>query len=128
MHPESTFKPSPPRLINRPADAMESFRLSANTSLSSTDQKARAYRRFKRLIDVIISGAALIAALPIILLAIAAISLESSGTPIFKQRRVGTSGTFFDIYKIRTMHDGSHEQGFKTHHGDPRVTRVGKIL
>jgi len=61
------------------------------------------YPVFKRIFDVIFSliGIVLLA-LPMLLIAIA-IRLESPGSPIFRQNRVGQHGKIFSICKFRTM-------------------------
>jgi lipopolysaccharide/colanic/teichoic acid biosynthesis glycosyltransferase len=58
-----------------------------------------------------------------------AIRLESSGSPLFKQRRVGKDGVPFDMYKLRTMVSGSDSgPDLPLSQGDPRITRVGALL
>lgn len=82
----------------------------------------------KRPVDVLVSAAALIACLPLFIAVCALIMLETPGSPMFKQKRIGKGGTPFDIYKLRTMYEGADRQGFKTDRGDPRVTRLGNFL
>lgn len=87
------------------------------------------YRDYlKRPIDVVVSAAALIACLPVMAVACALISLETSGLPVYKQKRVGVGGKSFDIYKLRTMYEGADRLGFVTIRGDLRITRLGKFL
>ena len=84
----------------------------------------------KRSLDVICSLLGLlIAGVPMLLVALL-IKLESEGPVIFKQQRVGLHGKVFYIYKFRSMcvnaeHTGS---GVYSAKGDPRVTKVGRIL
>jgi putative colanic acid biosynthesis UDP-glucose lipid carrier transferase len=57
------------------------------------------------------------------------IALDSKGPVLFCQRRAGFNGHPFKIYKFRTMtilQDGPIVQ--QAIEGDPRVTRVGRIL
>jgi lipopolysaccharide/colanic/teichoic acid biosynthesis glycosyltransferase len=84
----------------------------------------------KRTIDVVLSVAGLVAGAPILLVALVAIRLESSGHPIYRQRRVGRDGEPFDLYKLRTMVHGAEHQGagMAVNEGDPRITRVGAFL
>lgn len=89
------------------------------------------YKRFvKRLLDIIISGAALVVlSIPMLIIAVA-IKIDDLGPVIFKQERIGQYGKTFFIYKFRSMcvnaeHTGS---GVYSAKGDPRVTRVGKLL
>ena len=84
----------------------------------------------RRLFDVLVAGAALLATSPILALAIAAIRIESRGHPIYRQRRVGKDGAAFDVLKLRTMVAGAESMGsgLAVNEGDPRITRVGAIL
>ena len=58
---------------------------------------------FKRLIDTVLSGCALIVLSPLYLMLIFAIKIDSPGPVLFKQRRVGIHKTYFNILKFRTM-------------------------
>jgi lipopolysaccharide/colanic/teichoic acid biosynthesis glycosyltransferase len=59
-----------------------------------------------------------------------AIRLESPGSPIYRQRRVGKDGRAFDVIKLRTMVTGAEHlgAGLAVSEGDTRITRVGRIL
>lgn len=63
----------------------------------------------KRLTDIIIAAAALTGFSLILLIIAIAIKLNSPGPIIFKQKRVGRDGKFFEIYKFRTMRVGTPE-------------------
>jgi exopolysaccharide biosynthesis polyprenyl glycosylphosphotransferase len=93
----------------------------------------------KRAIDIILAGAALIAAAPIMALVALAVRLESSGPIFYPQYRVGKKGPF-KIHKVRSMYQDAeqrladlqarNEAGvviFKMKE-DPRRTRVGRII
>ena len=84
----------------------------------------------KRLLDVLLSGAGLIASSPLWALIAAAIKLESAGPVFYTQARVGEGGRHFHAIKFRSMVENA-EAGVgpvqATAH-DPRVTRVGRIL
>jgi lipopolysaccharide/colanic/teichoic acid biosynthesis glycosyltransferase len=84
----------------------------------------------RRAIDVVLGTIALIAAAPVIAVAMLAIRLESRGHPIYRQRRVGKDGQEFDLLKLRTMIDGAEHvgAGMAINENDPRVTRVGAFL
>ena len=86
--------------------------------------------RAQRAVDVVLAGLGLLAATPVILIAMAAIRLESPGHPIYRQRRVGRDGAPFDLLKLRTMVHGAEHQGagMAVNEGDPRITRVGAFL
>jgi lipopolysaccharide/colanic/teichoic acid biosynthesis glycosyltransferase len=67
---------------------------------------------------------------PVILMAAAAIRIESEGPVLFKQQRLGFKGRTFTIWKLRTMIVNAEETGttawsFK---GDARITKVGAFL
>jgi lipopolysaccharide/colanic/teichoic acid biosynthesis glycosyltransferase len=81
----------------------------------------------KRLFDIFISFVLLcVFALPLALLALAIRIVD--GAPIFyRQLRMGRKGKPFWFYKFRTM-KVSAGGSLVTTEGDPRVTRMGKIL
>ncbi len=89
------------------------------------------YKNFlKRLIDLILSGCAIIVlALPMLFIALA-IKIDSRGPALFKQKRVGIHKKTFMILKFRTMRiDTPHDA--PTHElSDPQkwITRVGRFL
>ncbi len=58
-----------------------------------------------------------------------AIKLDSPGPIIFKQKRVGLNGQFFNIYKFRTMHCGTPDLPTDQMQKLPSpVTRTGRVL
>ncbi|MDD5898178.1 MAG: sugar transferase, partial [Clostridia bacterium] len=62
------------------------------------------YERYiKRLLDVVISLAALLVLSPLLLALAVLIKLDSPGPVIFSQKRFGKNRTFFQIYKFRSM-------------------------
>jgi lipopolysaccharide/colanic/teichoic acid biosynthesis glycosyltransferase len=67
---------------------------------------------------------------PVVAAACAAIRLESPGSPIYRQRRVGKGGAPFDLFKLRTMVRGAESigSGLAVDEGDPRITRTGSLL
>jgi undecaprenyl phosphate N,N'-diacetylbacillosamine 1-phosphate transferase len=67
---------------------------------------------------------------PIILMAAAAIRIESEGPAFFKQQRLGFKGRCFTIYKLRTMIVNAEKTGTPVWSckGDSRITRVGAFL
>jgi lipopolysaccharide/colanic/teichoic acid biosynthesis glycosyltransferase len=84
----------------------------------------------RRAIDIAVSALGLVLAAPLVAVALLAIRLESPGSPIYRQRRVGRDGREFDVLKLRTMIDGAEHQGagLAIDAGDARVTRVGALL
>ncbi len=84
----------------------------------------------KRLIDILLSGVALILlCLPMLIVAIA-IKIDDPGPVIFKQERLGLNGKVYKILKFRSMCIGAEKMGSGVYSekGDDRVTAVGKIL
>ena len=68
------------------------------------------YERFKRLTDIILSVLVLIIFSPAMLLIPLLICIESSGSALFRQTRVGRYGRNFMLMKFRTMRPGKNHQ------------------
>jgi lipopolysaccharide/colanic/teichoic acid biosynthesis glycosyltransferase len=83
-----------------------------------------------RWVDVAIASAALAISSPALVVAAIAIKLDSRGPALYRQRRAGRHGAAFEVVKLRTMHRGADPVGVGTPvlEGDPRVTRVGRLL
>lgn len=84
----------------------------------------------RRVFDVVASVVLLLAVSPILLLAAIAIVIESPGSPIYRQRRVGKDGAEFDLIKLRTMVKNAERlgAGLAVDEDDPRILRVGRVL
>ena len=65
----------------------------------------------KRFLDVFISCIVILILLPILLLAVIGIKLESRGPILYKQKRVGKDFTPFQILKLRSMTNEQREVG-----------------
>jgi lipopolysaccharide/colanic/teichoic acid biosynthesis glycosyltransferase len=91
---------------------------------------ARGGHAVRRAFDIVVAGAALVFFSPVLLAAMIAIRLESPGSPIYRQRRVGINGDEFDVLKLRTMVTGAEHlgAGMAIEEGDTRITRVGAFL
>jgi lipopolysaccharide/colanic/teichoic acid biosynthesis glycosyltransferase len=87
-------------------------------------------RKLSRALDLVIGSLLLALAAPLLLIAAAAIKLESRGPAFYRQRRVGKDGAPFELWKLRTMVPGAEEMGAGIYvlEGDPRITRVGRLL
>jgi lipopolysaccharide/colanic/teichoic acid biosynthesis glycosyltransferase len=83
-----------------------------------------------RALDVAIASLGLALSSPLLALAALAIRLESPGPVFYRQRRVGKDGSAFDLWKLRTMVPGAEAIGAGIYvlEGDPRITRVGRLL
>lgn len=84
----------------------------------------------KRALDIFVAIGILFAALPVMVLAAIAIRLDSRGSVLFSQERVGRHGKVFRLYKFRSMSQDAEAPGeaIWAAENDPRVTRVGKLF
>lgn len=83
----------------------------------------------KRVLDLVVAGAALVALAPLMAAIALAIRLESPGRILFRQTRGGFNGRPFQIIKFRSMRvaeDGAEVE--QARRRDRRVTRVGAVL
>lgn len=94
----------------------------------------------KRLIDIVGALAGIVITLVVSIFVAPAILIESRGPLIFKQKRVGKNGRYFNVYKFRSMYKDAEERKkalmeqnemkglmFKMT-DDPRITKVGKFI
>ena len=94
------------------------------------DGKVGIYRYFKRVIGFVISLIGFIVLVPVFLILIVCIKLDSKGPILFKQRRIGLHKKEFNILKFRTMKIDTPKDT-PTHlleNPDMYITRVGKFL
>ena len=99
------------------------------------------YTVSKRIFDIVFSVLVLlVGAIPFVIVALLVL-LESHGSPLYSQERIGKGGKPFRIYKMRTMVKDSHdvakyftpeqleiwEREYKVDN-DPRITSVGRFL
>jgi lipopolysaccharide/colanic/teichoic acid biosynthesis glycosyltransferase len=84
----------------------------------------------RRAIDLTVSAAGTAVTAPMVAVLAAAVRLESPGSAIYRQTRVGLDGEPFSIYKLRTMVAGAEfvGAGLSINRGDARITRVGSFL
>jgi putative colanic acid biosynthesis UDP-glucose lipid carrier transferase len=84
---------------------------------------------FKRLFDIVVASATLLALGPVMLVIAASIKLGSPGPVLFRQRRYGLDGRHIVVWKFRTMtvvEDGSEVR--QATRDDQRITRLGHFL
>lgn len=87
------------------------------------------YNSCKRLFDLIVSIIGLVVTLPLFLVLILLVRLDSRGGAIYSQVRVGQFGKPFRMYKIRSMSDDAEQNGAQwAQVDDERITRIGSIL
>lgn len=94
----------------------------------------------KRLIDIMVSAVCIILFFPVMAVIAGAIKMDSNGSVLFKQQRVGYRKRRFEMIKFRSMYEGSDVRIHELTHlneaqgpifkiaGDPRITPVGKVL
>lgn len=108
------------------------------------DKSYTLYNFVKRTFDIIISGLSLIILSPIFLVIAVLIKMDSKGSAIFKQKRIGKNGQAIYIYKFRSMIPNAEEVleklmkenkairdeylANKKLENDPRITKIGNIL
>ena len=103
-------------------------------------------RVVKRALDVILALVGLVLVLPVLLLTMLAVRLDSPGPALFRQVRVGANGRRFLLYKLRTMRHGNDDRAHREYVAqmingggerrnnvfklvdDPRITRIGRVL
>lgn len=61
------------------------------------------YQKLKTNFDMCMSGILMIVLSPVLLMLVVLICLESPGSAIYRQKRVGRQGRLFTIYKFRSM-------------------------
>jgi lipopolysaccharide/colanic/teichoic acid biosynthesis glycosyltransferase len=89
-----------------------------------------AYQRWgKRTFDLIAVAIGLLVLTPILLLCALLVRLTSRGPIFFRQTRVGLGGSTFEVFKFRTMRQGSDLLGpAVVIPGDQRLTLAGRLL
>lgn len=93
--------------------------------------KHKFYRQYgKRCIDVILALIAIIVLSPVFLVVSLLIKIDSKGSVMFKQERLGVNGKTFEILKFRSMIMNAEHTGSGVYSGknDSRVIAVGKFL
>ncbi len=82
----------------------------------------------KRVVDVAVSAAGLVAASPIMMLIALLVKLDSPGSVFFVQERVGLDGQPFAMIKFRSMREDAEARAQWTVKNDPRRTRLGVLI
>lgn len=81
----------------------------------------------KRSFDLIVAAVGVTLTTPLFVVIAVLIKLESPGPIFYRSFRVGLRGEEFEVLKFRTMRNSTTGPGV-TRRGDPRVTRVGRVL
>ena len=94
----------------------------------------------KRLLDLFLSAVGLILISPFLIVIALIIKSHDRGTVLYSQKRVGQNNKEFNVYKFRTMYEGSHEKRDEVmaqtnkdlrlakSPNDPRITKPGTFL
>jgi len=120
-----------PTFFERETGYVQLNSLSASWMVFSEGFSKTGFQEFlKRAFDICVSGAMLVATLPIMLIAALAIWLETGRPILYRQKRVGQSGQVFEIFKFRSMRVDAEKDGVArwAKKNDDRITRVGKFV
>lgn len=83
----------------------------------------------KRVVDIVVSGIALILLSPLLLMIAIAVRWSGPGPILFRQQRIGKHGKPFQILKFRSMVTDAERDGPQLSSAtDPRITPVGRWL
>lgn len=134
-------------LATAPAQGVEGVRSSfvwrgPHPFVRAEAPKLEAPARFaKRCVDVVGSLFALVCCIPVFVTIAIAIRMDSRGSILFRQDRVGLGGRRFQMLKFRTMRHGADQEKADLVHlnasgdrrlfkipNDPRISRVGRFL
>lgn len=115
----------------------------ADTTVSKT-RNISIYSVTKRLFDIITSICLLVLLSPLFIIVMIAIVIESKGSPIFIQKRIGLNGKVFNMFKFRSMYKNADDMLKEILESDekladeyainrklkkdPRITKVGHII
>lgn len=89
------------------------------------------YLFMKRLLDIVLSGVALILLSPVMLVVALAIKKTDGGPVFYKQIRITKDGKLFRILKFRSMRLDAEKDGvarLSTGDKDDRITSVGRVI
>lgn len=126
--------------IARPVQRIVEVNFSRHNMREIYQSKSTAYKLIKRLMDVLLSAAALVVLSPLFLVTAIAIKCEDNGPVFFVQPRAGKDMKAFNMYKFRSMYVNADEKlnemmkdNEQTGHAfkiknDPRITKTGKII
>jgi lipopolysaccharide/colanic/teichoic acid biosynthesis glycosyltransferase len=96
-----------------------------------TDQRCERIveSRLKRALDCTIAFMLLALLMPVLVLLVVIIEMESDGPALFRHSRVGRGGREFEMWKFRSMRAESRRYEISpASNRDPRLTRVGRII
>lgn len=122
-----------PRMAFSPSDSLPMLHVASPVF-------AGGKHHLKRMLDILVSGTALLVLAPVFAIVATLVRMDSPGPAIFHQPRVGRNGSTFTMLKFRSMIvtaerdlerlrelDEGNGVLFKIKN-DPRVTRIGAII
>lgn len=133
------------QIIHFNDEQLKKLETGVRQTLNSSDETitpngGKLYRVIKRILDIILSLAAMLILSPLFLVVSLLIFSEDRGTPFFSQPRLTKNGRPFKMYKFRSMYMDAEERfeeiqklnetdglAFKMDN-DPRVTSIGKFI
>ena len=89
------------------------------------------YAVLKRTFDIVLSLAAIIILLPVLLVTAASIKLEDGGPVLYRQVRLTKDGKKFYLMKFRSMRVDAEKDGvarLSTGEADDRITKTGRVI
>lgn len=98
-------------------------------ALTSKRIESAFYAPAKRIVDLALSAALLVALAPLLFAIALLIRIDSPGPALFVQKRIGKDGTIFRMYKFRTMYASTPQYELSpTTSKDWRITQIGRGL
>ncbi len=110
---------------------LRKFNIYSKNGSAILEKEARSplFEFTKRALDVLFGLMALVLLSPVSVLVSILIKLDSPGSILYLQRRVGLKNKEFTLYKFRTMIQGAEkDQAVWADQQDPRITKLGKLL
>jgi exopolysaccharide biosynthesis polyprenyl glycosylphosphotransferase len=88
------------------------------------------YMRIKRVIDILAATILFMLSLPLWIILFPIVRLQTGGSLIFRQERVGQNGRHFMMYKFRSMVVEAEKGVGPVWAGenDPRIVRIGRLI
>ena len=85
----------------------------------------------KRFSEVIAAAVRLVLVAPLMAILALLVKVDAPGPILYRQRRVGEGGRVFDLLKFRSMKASAEVSSgpvWSSPNGDPRVTRLGRVM
>ena len=83
---------------------------------------------FKPILDTFLAALICILILPIVLIFVVLIRLESEGPVFYFQDRLGKNGKIFKLYKLRSMKVNDKRTEIQVFANNPDITRIGHFI